>query len=1142
MTELRPVHETVRFDGTNVTAVLGPTNTGKTFLAIERMVAHSSGTIGLPLRLLAREVYQKVCDRVGVGAVALITGEEKIKPPNARYSVCTVEAMPRDPGTAFVAIDEVQLASDLERGHVFTDRILHARGREETLLLGSSTMQGVLQRLLKGMNTVTRPRLSNLVYAGSKKITRLPRRTAIVAFSAEEVYAIAELIRRQRGGAAVVMGALSPRTRNAQVELYQSGEVDFLVATDAIGMGLNLDVDHVAFAQDWKFDGFQYRQLTPAEFGQIAGRAGRHLRDGTFGVTGKVDPLPQELVESLEAHAFQPVRVLQWRSREFDFASIGALRNSLEALPPSPSLSRSLPAVDQRALEFLSKDAAVADRATTPARVELLWEACKLPDYRRIAPAQHAEIIATIYGDLTSRGRVAEDYMAAQVLRADRAEGDIDTLSQRIAEIRTWTYISHRPGWLADPTHWQEKTREVEDRLSDALHDRLTKRFVDRRTSVLMRRLRENAVMEAEIGSDGTVVVEGHPVGELQGFRFTLDGRTEGTDGKAVRAASQKALAGEFEKRAERFANAPNGDLALASDGLVRWLGAPIASLAASDDVLAPKVVLLADEQLTGPARDKVASRAERFVTYQVSTVLKPLADLKSAEALQGTAKGIAYRLYENLGTLQRRDVAEEVRALEQDARAALRRCGVRFGAYHIFVPALIKPAPAALITLLWAIKNDGRERPGYGEATHLLATGRTSAVADASFDPVFYGLAGYRLLGRRAVRVDILERLADLIRPALAWKPGTGKRPDGAYNGAQFLVTPAMMSILGATAEDMEEILKGLGYRPEGMEAPAVEAELQRLDAEAVAAEAAARQEAARKAAEAAATADAPQPATGDAASGEETAPEAAGDTVAAAEDAPETAAPEASGNDAASLGIVADEEPATEAASPAGADAAGEPAAAAPDAAATASEPAAPADEASPVVASDAPAAATPEVAALVDEAVSTLEEAVGPAKDTATAAPAAAEPAAADTAEAAAPEPAAPEPARIIQVWRPQRAGGRPNQRPGQNRGRGRGAGNERGGERNAAPEGERPARERGTAQRTGDKEGGGKFAGGKGRGRPDKSRPDKDWKKDRAGGEERQSRRFEQPQQAKPQRVADPDSPFAKLAALRDKLGK
>ena len=400
MTDHRPVPRKHRFDGSNVTAVLGPTNTGKTYLAIERMVAHSSGTIGLPLRLLAREVYQKVCDRVGVGAVALITGEEKIKPPNARYSVCTVEAMPRTPNTAFVAIDEVQLASDLERGHVFTDRILHARGREETLLLGSSTMQGVLQRLLSGSHATTRPRLSNLVYAGSKKITRLPRRTAIVAFSADEVYAIAELIRRQRGGAAVVLGALSPRTRNAQVELYQSGDVDFLIATDAIGMGLNLDVDHVAFAQDWKFDGFQYRQLTPSEFGQIAGRAGRHLRDGTLwrdrqgrsAGAGTRRSAGSAFLRAGEGAAMALARVRLRLDR--------CAEGSLEAPPPSDALARSLPAVDQRALEFLSRDPAVKDRATSPAAVELLWEACKLPDYRRIAPAQHAEIIATIYADL----------------------------------------------------------------------------------------------------------------------------------------------------------------------------------------------------------------------------------------------------------------------------------------------------------------------------------------------------------------------------------------------------------------------------------------------------------------------------------------------------------------------------------------------------------------------------------------------------------------------------------------------------------------------------------------------------------------------------------------------------------------------
>lgn len=1063
--------------GHGVTAVLGPTNTGKTFLAIERMVAHSSGVIGLPLRLLAREVYQRVVERVGVGAVSLITGEEKIKPPNARYQVCTVEAMPREPGAAFVAIDEVQLAADLERGHVFTDRILHARGREETLLLGSSTMRGALERLLPGIQCVTRPRMSQLLYAGSKKITRLPRRSAIVAFSTEEVYAIAELIRRQRGGAAVVLGALSPRTRNAQVELYQNGEVEFLVATDAIGMGLNLDVDHVAFAQDWKYDGFQYRQLTPAEYGQIAGRAGRHVRDGTFGVTGRVDPLEQDLAEAIEAHDFASVKVLQWRSRKLDFASVDALKASLDALPPSPELARSLPAVDQRALEFLSRDDAVMARANGARNVELLWEACKLPDYRRIAPAQHAEIIASIYGDLVRRGHVAEDYMAEQVRRADLTEGDIDTLSQRIAEIRTWTYISHRPGWLADPTHWQEKTKAIEDRLSDALHERLTKRFVDRRTSVLMRRLRESAFMEAEIGSDGTVRVEGHEVGELQGFRFTPDTKSDGPDAKAVRAAAQKALGGEYDKRAERYANAPNGDLAIGSDALVRWLGAPVASLVSGDDPLKPRVVLLADEQLAGPARDKVVQRTERFVTYQVSTILKPLADLRDAEGVDGAARGIAYRLYENFGLLQRRDIADEVRGLDQDARAALRRLGVRFGAYHIFVPALVKPAPAALMTLLWGIAKDGRDKPGFGEVTQLLATGRTSVAPDPTFDPVFYALSGYRPLGRRAVRVDILERLADLIRPALAWTPSASKRPDGAFNGREFIVTPAMMSILGATADDMDEILKGLGYRSHAVPQTEVDAELRRQD----------EAQAAKTAAEAA----------------------PAGDTAAVAADH--------------SVSGVADGAP-----SEAGA--------------------------AEDVTVGDQPTVEVADEPAASNVGAANVEEA--PAVEAATAETSAPD---ASGIEAPAAESIEAEPVKMVLLWKPSRneGRGRPQQGRGNNRPQGRGQ-NARGGDASPAEtSGDRaPSRQGRGGGRREDGEGGERRFPRRDGGKPGQGRRDgqgEDRREDRGGqggggrpafGKDREASRpaaeTRRPERAN--KPIDPDSPFAKLAALKDKLGK
>ncbi|MHB0950720.1 MAG: helicase-related protein [Allorhizobium sp.] len=820
--------------GRGVIAVLGPTNTGKTHYAIERMVAHGSGIIGLPLRLLAREVYTRVVERVGVSQVALVTGEEKIAPPGARFSVCTVEAMPRETKASFVAIDEIQLAGDLERGHIFTDRLLHLRGREETLLLGSGTMKPILQQLLPGITVVERPRLSQLFYAGQKKITRLPQRTAIVAFSADEVYAIAELIRRQRGGAAVVLGALSPRTRNAQVGLYQAGDVEYLVATDAIGMGLNLDVDHVAFAQDRKFDGYQFRNLNPGELGQIAGRAGRHLKDGTFGVTGRVDPLEDELVERLECHEFDPVRVLQWRTAQFDFSSIAALRRSLDAAPRVEGLTRALPAIDQQALDYLARYPEVIDLATNPERVEKLWEACALPDYRRITPAQHADLISSLFSDLVRYGTVNENFMAEQVHRADRTDGEIDTLSARIAQIRTWTYVSNRPGWLADPTHWQEKTREIEDRLSDALHERLTKRFVDRRTSVLMKRLRENAMLEAEISVNGDVFVEGHHTGQLAGFRFTPLAGMEGSDAKAVHAAALKALALEFEARAARLHASGNSDLAISSDGLVRWLGDPVARLAESDHILHPRVILLADEQLTGNARDHVVARIERFVNHHISTVLKPLDDLSRADDLQGLAKGLAFQLVENLGVLFRREVSDDVKSLDQEARASIRRYGVRFGAYHIFMPALLKPAPAELITLLWALKNDGLDKPGYGDLIPVLAAGRTSVVTDPSFERMLYKLAGFRFLGKRAVRIDILERLADLIRPLLQWKPGQAGRPDGAYDGRRFTTTTAMLSILGATPDDMEEILKGLGYRADTVPAEAAEAFLSSQDASA--------------------------------------------------------------------------------------------------------------------------------------------------------------------------------------------------------------------------------------------------------------------------------------------------------------------
>jgi ATP-dependent RNA helicase SUPV3L1/SUV3 len=829
----------VRARGAGVTAVLGPTNTGKTHLAIERMLAHSSGMIGLPLRLLAREVYNRCVERVGVEQVALVTGEEKIKPHNPRFWVSTIEAMPRDLDVAFVAIDEVQLGADLERGHVFTDRMLNRRGREETLVLGAATIRAMVERLLPGANILSRPRLSTLHFAGEKKLTRLPRRSAVVAFSADEVYAIAELIRRQRGGAAVVLGSLSPRTRNAQVALYQSGDVDYLVATDAIGMGLNLDVDHVAFAADRKFDGYQFRKLNPAELGQIAGRAGRASRDGTFGTTGRCPPFEPELVQALESHSFDSVKVLQWRNTALDFSSLGALAASLAMTPAEQGLTRAPIAEDIQVLEHVSRDDEVRSLAASRAAIERLWEVCQVPDYRKISPAAHAELAVTLYGFLLREGTIPPDWFAGQVAQADRTDGDIDTLANRIAHIRTWTFAANRPDWLADPEHWQGVTRGVEDRLSDALHERLAERFVDRRTSVLMRRLRENTMLETEITKSGEVVVEGHPIGRLAGFQFAADSASAGPEGKALRAAAQKALAGEIEARAARLSHAPDEQFVLSSDGSLRWQGEAVGKLIPGDEMLRPRLRILSDEHLSGPSRDAVQARLDLWLKTHLEKLLGPLFALATAEDITGIARGVAFQMTEALGVLERSRVAEDVKGLDQTSRAVLRKYGVRFGAYHLYLPNLLKPAVRALATQLWALKEATPDTKGLDEVPHLASSGRTSFPADKDVPKALYRVVGYRVCGERAVRVDILERLADLIRPALAWRPGSpAPKPPGALEGGGFTVTVNMTSLTGSSGEDFASILKSLGYRMDKRVKPAEPAPV--AEAPAAAAEAA--------------------------------------------------------------------------------------------------------------------------------------------------------------------------------------------------------------------------------------------------------------------------------------------------------------
>ncbi|HVY51691.1 MAG TPA: helicase-related protein [Devosia sp.] len=802
-------------DASSLKAILGPTNTGKTYFAIERMLAHRSGMIGLPLRLLAREVYHRVARSVGADAVALVTGEERLVPAKPRYWVCTVEAMPLEVPVECLAIDEIQVATDFDRGHVFTDRILHARGRSETLLMGAATMAPLIRTLLPDAEIIHRPRFSTLLYAGQRKISRQPARSAIVAFSARDVYAIAELIRRERGGAAVVMGALSPRTRNAQVDLYENGDVDFLVATDAIGMGLNLDVHHVAFADDRKFDGHQTRPLTAAELGQIAGRAGRHMHNGTFGVTGNADPFETELVAALESHDFEPVRQVQWRNTDLDFTSIDTLRATLDAVPDNRALTRVPTATDQHALEFTARNEA-GELAIGRANVELLWQCCALPDYRDISPAQHGEIVTRIFTDLRRHGAIATDWIAEQVRFCDNTVGDIDTLSNRIKQIRTWTYVANRKNWLEDPAHWREKTRDIEDRLSDALHERLTQRFVDRRTSVLMRHLRDRSMATPEINDRGEISLEGHLIGSIQGFRFTL-ARSEGeTDAKALGSVAAQVVAPEIARRADRLAGAPNEEFVLSTDGQMRWRGEVVASLAEGDSLYGPRLIVLADESLTGPDLERVQDRLSLWLRHHINTVLEPVLALEAPADIEGTARGLAYRLYENLGLLPRSAVAEDVKSLDQDVRAKLRKLGVKFGAYHIYVPLALKPAPRELALILYALKHGGVRQPGVSELPHVVLSGRTSFQVDPEISTKLYEVAGFKVAGKRAVRVDILERLADIIRPLIALDPKThqGELPPGAAEGNGFRVTVEMTSLLGTAGEDFNSILTSLGYR----------------------------------------------------------------------------------------------------------------------------------------------------------------------------------------------------------------------------------------------------------------------------------------------------------------------------------------
>jgi ATP-dependent RNA helicase SUPV3L1/SUV3 len=783
-------------DKGRIVAVLGPTNTGKTHYAIERMLAHRTGIIGLPLRLLAREVYDRIVALRGPSIVALVTGEERIVPERTQYWVCTVEAMPVGLGADFVAVDEIQLCADPERGHVFTDRLLHARGHHETLFLGAATMRGAIAALVPRAQFVGRDRFSQLIYTGSKKVSRMPPRSAIVGFSVENLYAMAELLRRQKGGAAVVMGALSPRTRNAQVEMYQNGDVDLLVATDAIGMGLNLDIRHVAFSGLRKFDGRRMRDLLPNELAQIAGRAGRYTQDGSFGVTGEAPPLDDDVAQAIQDHRFAPVRKLHWRNAALEFGSVERLIASLEAPTDDDWLTRAREADDLMALKTIAQRDDMRARLGTAPAVRLLWDVCRIPDFRGISHAEHAELLGRIFDFLHDLGRVPDDWLARQVKRIDRVEGDIDALSKRLAYIRTWTYVAQRDGWVDDVAHWRGATRAVEDRLSDALHGALTQRFVDRRTSVLLRRLKQKESLVADVNDKGEVTVEGQVLGRIEGFRFRQDQTASPDEAKTLRQAALAALRPEFHLRADRFYNAPDTEFDLTEQGGLMWGDQAIGKLVRGDEALKPVAEAFVDDEAGPEVIQKVQRRLQHFIDRRIAAQFEPLLALSRDEAITGLARGVAFRMLESFGIVARAEIGDDIKALDQDARGLLRKHGVRFGQFTIFLPLLLKPAPTRLRLVLW----------GLWQGLDMFPESPPPGLVTIPHDPRqpqgYYTMSGYRPAAARAIRIDMLERLADMLR--------------AKDTRAGFEATADMLSITGLTLEQFADLMGGLGYRAE--------------------------------------------------------------------------------------------------------------------------------------------------------------------------------------------------------------------------------------------------------------------------------------------------------------------------------------
>lgn len=783
-----------------ITAVLGPTNTGKTYLAIEKMMTHKTGMIGFPLRLLARENYDKIVRVKGINNVALITGEEKILPDNPSYFVCTVEAMPLEQPVDFLAVDEIQMAADVERGHIFTDRLLYARGKRETMFLGAETMKPLIKQLIPEIVIETRPRFSKLTYTGIKKITRLPARSAIIGFSVQDVYALAELIRRQKGGAAVVMGALSPRTRNAQVDMFQSGEVDYLVATDAIGMGLNMDIGHVCFTSLRKFDGQRMRALSAAELAQIAGRAGRYMTDGTFGAAAEASAMTQDVIDRIEEHRFENLPNLFWRNHDLKTTSLDALIYSLNVRPTQTGLITARKAEDQQVLEVLMQDSGIEKLANHPSRVKLLWEICQIPDFRKVSPQAHAKLAGQLFRMILDKGKIEQDWFAKQVKTLDNTNGDIDVVTGRIAGIRIWTYIAQRKEWIDRSSYWRDMTRAVEDKLSDALHQKLSQRFVDKRTSVLVKGMKTQVDLEAQIGEDGSVSVEGQTIGKLEGLRFMPDTGNGKFADRVLMNAADKALQAEFQTRIAEILDPEKDDLTLENDARILWKGQNLGKVVKGRDILHPAISLTVQENIDSSYVEQLRTRLNGWLEVYLNNKIMPLFKALRTideEGASGSVRGILYQAADQLGTIRREKVLELVKGLNEADKKILAKTGVRMGYEYIFFPMLLKPAAQRVCAILWKIWNEKTQYP-----TGFAIDGKMSFAVEKNIPWALYLVQGYVLAGTRAIRVDVMERFTSKLREIT--------RQD---KGKPQVLPLELLSIAGLKRDEAAEVFGFLGF-----------------------------------------------------------------------------------------------------------------------------------------------------------------------------------------------------------------------------------------------------------------------------------------------------------------------------------------